>query len=194
MLEYMARIEIAKGQYQAARLLLNLLSKDLVSRQIAKEILQQLDENSSLTGTDNSSPLLAVGHDDLNINNYSFILPELLKKDPRNKMAFEYLMADHLLNKRLEHFAAEIPHLRSLGYERMPTHYQQALAIIGRSGNPVDLQGYAMDPEIPQNFKKFDSILKKLISNKEAARNALVNEFGSTYFFYFKFGVPEAGK
>jgi len=39
----------------------------------------------------------------------------LLRKDPRNRMAFEYLMASHLVNRQLTRFVKRVEGLQDMG-------------------------------------------------------------------------------
>jgi hypothetical protein len=189
ILEKFAKIEIAKGQTRVAKVILNSLSKNLVFGKRARMLLEHLDKNTPSLNTNKQSPLLNKGHT-FNRQNYNFILPELLKTDPQNKMAFEYMQAYYLLNKRLKKFIENLKYLKGLGYERIPTHYQEAVIVYeGLTKEPVNLGDYIIDPEVRQRGKKLTRTFNMLMPDKKAAYDTLIKEFGGSYYFYFIFGV-----
>jgi hypothetical protein len=56
-------------------------------------------------------------------------LAALLKRNPRNKMAFEYLMACYLVTGQVDKIVANVGKLREFGYERIPPLYEEAILI-----------------------------------------------------------------
>ena len=71
------------------------------------------------------------------IVNYEASLLGLLEKNPDNKMAFEFLMADDLCVARPDKVVENLQHLHRFGYRRIPRHFQEAILLhaIG-SGKP----------------------------------------------------------
>ena len=189
ILEKLAKIEIAKGQTKAAMIILNSLSKDLVYAKRARMLLENMDKNTFVINA-NQQLLLPEKDYSFTRNNYVFILPELLKVDPQNKMAFEYLMADHLLNKRLGKVIENFKYLKDLGYEQIPTLYQEAAIIYtGLTKKTIDLGSYNINPEFLKRAKKFSQTYSRFMPDKKAARDALAKEFSASYFSYFFLNV-----
>jgi hypothetical protein len=132
---------------------------------------------------------------------------ELLAANPKNRMAFEYLMAQYLLDRQVEAFAAHLgPKLRYLekvgAYPQIPTHYQEAILIhdslVPDSEEKLaqDPGNYGFDPEVVQRYKSFLGIIQPLLKadkNEEAAA-ATRAEYGNTYFYYYAFGISGVGK
>jgi hypothetical protein len=122
---------------------------------------------------------------------------ELLDKNKHNKMAFEYMMAFYLLIGQVNKVAENIPRLDDFGYEKMPFHYEEALALyIGSTRKRIDLKGHIPTVETLQYIKRFDNIYKNYViqGNKQAARNNLIKDYKGSYIFYFVFEIQRAQK
>jgi hypothetical protein len=105
-------------------------------------------------------------------------------------MAFEYLMACHLLNGRVDRIAANVKRLKDLGYDRIPTLYEEAILIHSEiAGQTPSLAGYSISQETLQRYRMFVQVLGGMQTpNRQAAFAHLVREFGTSYFFYYSFG------
>ncbi len=194
IIEKLAWINIFKGQTRTACTYLNALRKDLIYRGRAGRILQgfregfkpsqaaYIDRVKASVPEDRYSPVYGGGVED--------ILIDLLKCNPHNKMAFEYLMAYYLLTRQVQKVAMNMDRLRDLGYQRVPMHLEEAMLIYyGLSGQKVDLTKVGISRATYQRYLAFvqlDTASQR--SNQQTALNRLVREFGASYFFYFKFG------
>jgi len=118
----------------------------------------------------------------------------LLEVNPRNRMAFEYLMAVYLLDGRLDRVAENIHRLDDLGYEGLPRHYAEALAMYVAHGHRLRLP--ETRPIGHDTFQQLGRIIRQLNAAAEAGRSrrealmSLENEFGDTYFFYCCVRLP----
>jgi len=195
-LEELAWISIIKGHPGTARVYLEAMKRDLVYRGRARSLLRSLDhgftpeqttyidssrssvqgETAGVTGTEPVDETLAA----------------LLKHNAHNKMAFEYLMACYLLTGRVDKIVANIGRLRELGYREVPTLYQEAMLIhYGSQGQrvEVDLAKLNISPETLQRYEAFVKAAGALESpNRLGARDYLIRNFGTSYFFYYSFG------
>ena len=195
-LEELAWINIIKGHPGTARVYLETLKGDLAYRGRARFLLRSLDhgfppeqmayinsirsslqdETAGVTGTEPVNETLAA----------------LLKRNPRNKMAFEYLMACYLLTGQVDKIAANVGRLRDLGYREVPTLYQEAMLIhYGSQGRQVelDLAKLNISPETLQRYEAFVRAAGALESpNRLAVRDYLIRNFGTSYFFYYSYG------
>jgi hypothetical protein len=198
-LEELGWISIVKGHPDTARIYLNALKRDLVYRKRAKSLLAGLDggfapdqaaaidairssmrgERAGVTGTEPVDETLAA----------------LLERNPRNKMAFEYLMACYLLTGRVDRIAANMDRLRTLGYPKIPTLYEEAILIhFGTQGRSVDLARFPISQETLQRYETFVPIHNAMQSpNHQLALTRLIREFGTSYFFYYSFGKVGLG-
>jgi hypothetical protein len=116
-------------------------------------------------------------------------LQVLLEHNGRNKMAFEYLMADHLLNRRLEMFIGQLHRLDDFGYPDIPRHYEEAILIYTMlTKKTVDLGNRKIKPETIRRSRDFYRICAIYKNNTQAAVKELEKMgFSDTYFYYYSF-------
>jgi hypothetical protein len=117
-------------------------------------------------------------------------LAALVRENPRNRMAFEYLIASFLIRRELDSLAGYTAGLRALGYDKIPRLYEEALLLNSAlTGKAFDLSGYAISGGTTASFEHFCSICySKHKGNAGAARNDLAAAFGGSYFFYYLYG------
>lgn len=121
--------------------------------------------------------------------NEETVLSNLLKSNPRNRMAFEYLMAYYLLSRRPDMVARNLYRLDDFGYTKIPVLYEEALEIF-RSKDPaanIVLPKLAPDPLTAVRSERFLKLMQLYDPNSPATLAALVAEFGTSYFFFFIF-------
>ena len=194
VLEELGWISIIKGSPRTARVYLEALKKDPICRGRAESLLASLnsgftgdeaayidrirscmrDETAGVTGTEPVDETLAA----------------LLEHNPHNKMAFEYLMACYLVTGRVDKIVENMPRLRDLGYQRIPTLYEEAILIhYGTQGREIDLARFNVAPETLQRYEIFVQLAGAMQSqDRQAVLNRLIREFGTSYFFYYSFG------
>jgi hypothetical protein len=193
-LEKLAWINIFKRQTDTARIYLNALKKDLISRNTADALLSNLNNGFPPYQTAYIDKIRSYMHEEGNPyrgkESIDEILLGLLEQNPRNQMAFEYLMACYLLTGRPDKVVENIEHINDLGYQGIPTLYEEAILIyFGVQGQQVDLNKFNIRPETIQRYMKFVQLRKAMQTvNPQAVLNRLIQEFGSSYFFYFSFG------
>ncbi len=193
-MEELAWINIIKGHPDTARVYLEALKGDLVHRGRAQSLLQGLDrgfapeqaayidgirscmqgETAGVTGTEPVNETLTA----------------LLKHNPHNKMAFEYLMACYLLTMQVDKIVGNMGRLHDLGYQGTPTLYQEAILIhFGSQGREVDLGKFSISPETLQRYKAFVQLGNARESqDRQTVLNRMIREFGTSYFFYYTVG------
>ena len=118
-------------------------------------------------------------------------LDELLKRNKRNRMAFENKMMFYLLNLQLEKSVRELDHLEDFGYPNIPRHYQEAILIYESiSGRTIDLHGRQISPQTRRAYSEFFARLAEMydLGYSQGAAEALGERFGDTYFVYYFFG------
>lgn len=194
VLEKLAQINLIKGQTGTARVYLNVLQKDPIYRDTAREMLDGLrqgfapdraawiDRIRSCMPTDPYGVTYG--------GSVEQILTGLLEHNPHNKMAFEYLMACHLLTRQLDKVIANLGRLDDFDYDGIPTYYEEAILISHTMRRqPIDPAALGISPATYERCKSFLQISRSLQTVKQQeALNRLVREFGSSYFFYYGFG------
>jgi hypothetical protein len=114
----------------------------------------------------------------------------LVKTVPRHRLAFEYLMACHLLRNEQTEIISRLPMLRSLDYAELPRHYAEALLVYSlKTGKPVDAQGWTVDPNLQQQLGEIRSVVTRSGGDDRRAYEILAPQYGDTYMFYSMFSV-----
>lgn len=195
VLEKLAWINIIKGQEDTARIYLNALRKDLICRDKAESILGKLDNGFD---PNEDAHIHRIGsfirrEDNPRLYKESVVemLTGLLRQNPGNRMAFEYLMAFYLLAGELEKIMENIGRLADLGYREIPTLYEEAMLIYqGIHGRKPDLGKFNIKPETIERYNRFVRRCNSIqTQDPQAVLQYLVPEFGTSYFFYYRFTV-----
>jgi hypothetical protein len=195
-LERLAFINLIKHQNETAKIMLRKLSKDLVYGPQARKMLKRLETDPQLTTYEPIQKARSVASDMDNIHfglEADNFFKQLLKKNDKNQMAFEYMMAFYLLTGQVNKLAENIGMLNNFSYDKIPSYYEEAIAIyIGSGGKKIDLHGYFPSVQTLQYVKQFDNIYKTYSgqTNKQAAKRALTNKYKNSYIYYFVFEIP----
>ncbi len=193
ILEHLAVIHIVKDQPETARMFLTALSKKPLHRRAARKMLQQLDEDPRLESDPRIRKIRRsmVRVDSVFPQPVEELLLALLQSNPRNKMAFEFLMAHYLCTGHPDKVVQCLQQPRCFEYRNLPRHFQEAIIVqsIVADGRLPPAEG-PLDPEIVHRAGEFCGILASYGSDEEAARTAAVAAgFGDSYLFYYNFGV-----
>ena len=117
----------------------------------------------------------------VNILNIGPNLQYVLSQDPRNRMAYEYLMCDLLLSNNLSRFVENLQ-LAAGFYKQMPRIFDEALLVYLLGGN--DTKDLQPSDDTKSRFQQYAQIAQ---SGNMAALQA---EFGNTYWFYLNCVSP----
>jgi len=204
-LKRLALIKIIKNDMEAARLFLHVLRKDPLWGHWAEDYLRRLDsgENFSEDGTIQEIRKRMLAQDDLSkvctitgngpMMNYYEMLIDLLKQNPENKMAFEYLMAIYLLDGNLQAVVDLLPYGDRFHYPALPTSYEEA-ALLYATGHQKELRiessglffrNYKISTTTEDKFKLLRSILKQSGGSLKNAAPEISRDLKNTYFEYY---------
>ncbi len=193
----LARIHVLKGEVDAARVFLGRLERTLWHRDWARRAKASLAAQGDLPfdgfvravrpfvmrtgGVDEAEP--------------TEMFEQALAENPRNRAAFELLMAHLLLAARSDLVVREIHRLDDFDYPEIPVHYEEAiLQYASAARQPIpDLRGRRIRPQTLQRFRDFLAILNRHRDDPRAAWNALKDDYGTTYWFYRTFGRTPFG-
>jgi hypothetical protein len=195
ILKRLALANIAKRTIHTARVYLSALSKTFFDADWATGYLQQLQSDPTFT--------LPADHEIqrlrryMPVQDYGFspmpfehILLDLLKKNTRNRMAFEYLMSSYLLTGQLDKFVQNLHRLDDFDYTQIPPLYEEAILLyMHKEKKAVDLHGRQISRLSRQRFEDFKKVYAFYGGNKEAAFQSLANAYGGTFFFYSTYGL-----
>jgi hypothetical protein len=186
--------QLAMGQNRSARIYLNAMKKDLIYRSTADDLLHAMNngftpEQAAYIDRIRSS-MLPEGHPGTATDSVEQMLKALLENNPRNKMAFEYLMTCYLLSGQVDNIAANVQRLVPLGYQTIPLLYEEAVLIhLGSRGQKFDSEKFRISPHTIQRYNKFVKLRSTMQPyNQQVVLKQLIVEFGSSYFFYYTFG------
>jgi len=188
VLQRLALINMVKGNIGSARIYLGALSKTLFSNGWANHYLDKIQSGPDLSTDQDIQHLrsLCLDKDYLTYSlTAELLLSSLLEKNSQNRMAFEYLMACYMLNKRLGKLIGNIERLKDFGYLELPTHYEEAaLLYVYSTKKPLHLGGYKPSPQLHQRIDDFSRLLNMYGADKQAVFEKLSKNFRDTYFFY----------
>jgi len=194
ILKRLVYINVLKGRPEAARRFLALLECSFLHGSWARRLSRQLDGDPTLSDAPEvaSRRDLMVTRDSVNdVGDLEVMLLALLERNPRNRMAFEYLMAHYLTSRQLDKLVANLRRLDDFDYPRMPTHYEEALIMYldtGGSRETVPAKN-TVRPETWRRHAAFQEAFQAFSRDQpKEAYGALYDEFGDTYFFFFIFG------
>jgi tetratricopeptide (TPR) repeat protein len=181
-----------KGNHDAAKKFFSNL-KDVPFHQDEAQYLIGINENPSDFAKDSlcqyiqscipTSNLMTI------VKSPSDELELLLKRNPNNKMAFEYLMTYYLMDGNLQGFLNHFADGRIFNYPRIPMHMQEALLIIASMSTNVNQNqlNTIVEPNTFRRFAAYQQILQNYQSNISKAKQEVQMRFGDTYWFYLMY-------
>ncbi|NQT03077.1 MAG: hypothetical protein HQ580_13700 [Planctomycetes bacterium] len=193
ILKGLASINMAKANYDSARIYLGALSKTLFYGDWANNYLERLKSDPDLSEDKEIQRLRSVcmekDYGFTSLNNIEATLLQLLEKNRQNRMAFEYLMSWYLLNGRLDKFVQNLGRSDDFGFSQFPRLYEEAILIyVFSTRKPVNLLGRQGSDESRRRFDGFNQVLNDYGKNKQAAFNKLAQDYWDSYFFYYVYG------
>ncbi|MCX5644971.1 MAG: DUF6057 family protein [Phycisphaerae bacterium] len=193
-LEELGWISIIKGYPSTARVYLTALKRDLLYRERAESLLRGLDSGFTPAQAAYIGRIRSYLRDEMapvtGTEPVDQTLAALLKHNPHNKMAFEYLMACYLLTGRVDKIVENMERLPGLGYQTIPTLYEEAILIYyGSRQQAVDPAKFNISQETLHRYETFAQIRGTAgPQNSQAVLTRLIRDFGTSYFFYYVFG------
>ncbi|MBN1516495.1 hypothetical protein JXA32_07980 [Candidatus Sumerlaeota bacterium] len=198
ILRQMALINLAKGNYDAAKVYLHRLQKTLFFSAWADDYLARLKTDPGLSNDTEITHLRQVMMDKDYIYiayktesvaaDFERLLFDLLEKNRHNRMAFEYLMAYYLQTKQLDKFAQNLGRMNDFNYPNLPRQFEEAILISqDKLGQKIDINGRMISPESIKAFHRCTDALRRSNGELKLAYNELVHDYKNTYFFYYLF-------
>lgn len=187
-LHQLALFHMIKDDIPSARIYLNALKKTLFHKDIAERYLTAIKEDQKLTNIEEVQRYRKmINEDKLMIFSKESplrILQEQVERN-QNRAAFEYMMGMHLINKRTDEVIRNIPHLKILGYKRIPRLYEEAIIIYESVTNKkVDMDGYKISNETLANYQKFKDITLRSARNRRSVSEEYEKALGDSYLVY----------
>jgi len=193
VIKRLAETNMINGQYKVSEKYLKLLEKTIFYRKWAKRSMTLLNNEERI----NSDPVLGKKRKFMVRNDYFFhiknieaALNRMVKENPENKLAFEYLMAFYMINKDLRNFINLIPAMEKMQYAKVPVSYQEAIMyIIGLNNeDPMTNSPQYVSQDTKLRMKAYGDIYTAYPD----ARARLEKKFSGTYWYYLHFRDSES--
>lgn len=188
LIKRLAETNLINGNYKVSEKYLNLLGKTMFYRKWAKETMKYLYKDDLINNHPDwgeKRKLMVKKDFFFKVQNIESTLNMMLKENPQNKIAFEYLMAFYMINKDLRNFMNCIPMMENMNYKEIPISYQEAIMyIIGlNSKNPLA----NTPPYISESTKNRMNTYAGIYTTYPDARERLNKNFSGTYWYYLHF-------
>ncbi len=137
-LRQLALVYMVKRQPDTARVFLGVLSRDIIHGPWAADCLRRLEQDPLMSSDREIQYLRSVMPvSDMVTESKEAILVALLGRNPKNRMALEYLMAYYLLTRQPGKVALNIGRLEEFDYPTIPEHYAEAILLYAHNvGSP----------------------------------------------------------
>ena len=184
----LAETNLINGQYEVSQKYLKLLKKTIFYRKWARDAEKYLYNEDLI----NNHPVwgekrkLMIKKDFFfNAQNMESVLKMLLIENPRNKLAFEYLMAFYLIKKDLRNFIDNLYLMSNLSYLATPVSYQEAImyVIVLTRKDPVSSLNFNISEDTKSRMKAYADIYTTIKNPQES----LKKKFSATYWYYVHF-------
>jgi hypothetical protein len=195
ILERLGSVYMVKGNQEAASRFFRNLENVPFQAKTAARLIQLNNRPDSLARDKAFARVLACMpvRDFVSLGEPSLQQLTLLRgRNPRNRMAFEYAVATHLLDGDLKKIRFTVGYFYGLAYPQIPVHVQEALLLgsaLERKLDPNVLKKW-LDPVIFKRFLDYQQVMHRSRGNKAAAQRELQASFGDTYWYYLMFVMP----
>lgn len=192
ILKRLAETNLINGQYEVSEKYLKILEKTLFYKKWAKTTRSYLyDEDKINNNSEWGEKRKFMVRNDyfFHVKNMEASLNRMVKENPGNKTAFEYLMAFYLINKDLRNFLNMVPVMEQMNYRSVPASYQEALLYIIslNNKNPMGSSPAYISESTKSRMKAYADIYTKYPDAKER----LKKNYSDTYWYYLHYKGPE---
>lgn len=208
-LKQLALAKLVKGEIDAARVVLYVLEDDLVWGDWAREHRRRLGAGQNLSEDqeigqirsfmlveDDLHWISAVKGDGRITVSFTGPLEQLLERNRRNRMAFEYLMAVCLMHRDVDGVVSGLSRLNDMSYTEIPPLYEEAAIVYGMkhkgdvstNGSGIFFRGRRISDQTATRLGRFQEILRPYGGPTPEGKASVAEELGDSYFYYFWYG------
>lgn len=185
------KTNLVNGNYRMADKYIGILKNTVYYRKEA-DIYEKMISDSSLLFSDSDISVKRKVLPDkdffIYVDSAENNLPMLVKTNPNNRKAYEYLMSWLMLNKNVEAVVNNTVLLKTMGYTRIPRHIEEAILMYQNStGKYPDLGGLTLSRESMERFDAYFNTYIKARNNPSSFRDIMRSRFGNTYWYYYHF-------
>ena len=192
MIRRLAEINMVNEDYEGSEKFLKMLGKTLFHKKWAEARLKENHAGSQ-------SKWLGLKRNDIAktdtirsafdyINSIGF----LVEQNPQNRVALDYLLCYHLLNKDLQSFKSAYDRFAKPQLNTVPKVYGEALLILlfREKASEETIAEYKIQASQIHDFINYTSSFEEAKGNLDQ----LQNRFAKTYWFYFHFATMTEGE
>lgn len=187
LLRRIVLVNTVLGNVGTAKIYLSALAKVPFHRDWARRSLAEMQAKPSMSEDKEVARLRSVmmTRDQVVPLPIDQLMISLLEANPRNRMAFEYLMAYLLINRNLNGFVAQLPRLGQFSMGELPRFYQEAMVVAADGlGLNLDLARWQIPSTAIERFRKFVQLRQRSAAGQVDASRELEQEFGGSYYYY----------
>lgn len=183
----LAETNLINGEYAVAAKYLRALRHTLFYRRWAEQRLAMLHDEASVNAHPEYGALRRMRYEEdflFSDTEMESMLGLLLKRNPKNRLAFEYLLAHALQRKDLERFMQYYPLGKEMGYDHIPLSYQEALVFVWTQRHP-DFKGlpWSISRPVLEGVTEF----ARVYTTQRDAEPLLRPRFEKTFWYYLLF-------
>lgn len=117
-----------------------------------------------------------------------------LESNPTNRMAFQFLVAHQLFERRLLQAIRALATSPQPLDDPLPRHYAEAVLLHRHVYPGISLEALVrrVPPAVVSDFQRFLEMLKRGAASPEQLRSEARREFGKTYWHYYLLPPPES--
>jgi hypothetical protein len=190
-IKLLIKTELISGHFKVAEKYINVLKKTFRFKGLAGKYEKMLYHPELIR----SDPELGVKINLMPRENFLLRLKNqqdnillLLKSNPGNKKAYEYMMAWYMLERNIQLVADELDKMKEMNYKVIPRYLEEAAVYFTlTSGRVPDLGGLAISEETKLRFSRFVSSVNRLQGVKTSGGTELNKLFGNTLWYYLEF-------
>jgi hypothetical protein len=190
-IKMLIRTELINGNYKVAERYLNVLRQTLYYGNWAVKYSRLLNRPDLIeTDPELGSKLKLIPTKDFFVVADDFRNIEmLLRRNPGNRIAFEYTLAKFLLEKDIMELGNQIRQMREMGYNSMPRHIQEAVvSLVNITKEFPDMKGFTISLDTDRRFQKYFSELRSFKGDRSLIEKGLKKMERNTFWYYFQFG------
>ncbi len=181
-------VNLVLGNTGTARIYLRALAKVPFHRAWANQWLKEMESDTSMAQNKEVARLreLVMKKNQMVPLPMEKLMLSLLEANPRNRMAFEYLMAHYLITKNMQGFISQLGRLDQFTMGELPRLYQEAIVVgVHDLGLRPDLKKLRLGDEVLQRHQAFSAKLKSAGQGAAKVQADLQREFAGSYFYYY---------
>jgi hypothetical protein len=188
-IKMLIKTELINGNYKAASMYINLLSRTLSYRRDAAKFEKMLFSDSNI---DSDKELggkrrTRIENDFFSITDNPYINIEMiLGNNSLNKKAFEYKMAYMLIKKNFKGIENDLPRFEKLGFMSLPVHVEEAAIALSVSNKGIlpDIGSLQISKNTELRWNQYLNVLKQYGNDVKKAEPVLRSRFGDTFWYY----------